>query len=79
MNNFEFLAVSVDHHIKSYNVIITEGVLIQQTFICDSDLWEYAILGIEALTLIVGVGLGIQVRYFCVQVYLTIIPIYSKR
>lgn len=71
--------MSVNHSIKSYEVVITEGVLIQKTFTCESDLWEYAILGIEALTLIVGVGLGIQVRYFCVQVYLTIMPLDSKR
>ena len=59
---FNFLVVSRDHPIKSYDVVINDGVLIQQTYICESDNWEFAILGIEALTLIVGVGLGVQVR-----------------
>ena len=48
---------------------IIYGVSIQQTFDCAADNWEYAILGLEALTLIVGVGIGFQVNHILSETF----------
>jgi len=54
--------LTAENPVELYSESIIFGVSIQETYICSADNWEYAILGIEALTLIVGVGLGFQIR-----------------
>ncbi|KAI8834850.1 periplasmic binding protein domain-containing protein [Chytridium lagenaria] len=41
---------------------IIEGVRIKQTTSCSSNIWEWSILGVEVLMIIVGIAMALQVR-----------------
>ena len=47
-----------------YLDVIEFGQSIRLTYKCQQDVWEYAILGVEVLMVIIGVGLAVQVASF---------------
>ncbi|KAJ3106256.1 hypothetical protein HDU97_006707 [Phlyctochytrium planicorne] len=48
----------VEHHHED----IVPGVRIQETSYCKAGVWEWSILGVEVLMVIIGIGLSLQIR-----------------
>ncbi|KAJ3207669.1 hypothetical protein HDU67_007338 [Dinochytrium kinnereticum] len=48
--------------LETFTKDIIPGVLVQKTWSCEHRIWEWAILGLELLMVIIGIALALQIR-----------------